>query len=469
MVRTVKYFPIFAAMDGQGVIVSGAGNAAVAKLRLLLKTPAVIRVYGDRPTREIVNWHESGLVELVDRPLQPEDVLDCLLFYAANEDDDENDRVLELADRHGVLTNTVDDPSRSRFITPAIVDRSPVTVAIGTEGAAPVLARRIKAMLEEMLPVAIGVAARTCNDFRHRVAAIGNTGTRRRFWERIFPSDDPFANARESLPAFRQSLDRTLREVATSDRHKGIVMIVGSGPGDPDLLTLRARREIDRADIVLHDRLVSPEIIELARREAKILDVGKHAYGSGWKQDDINTLMIEYARSGNRVVRLKSGDPVLFGRLDEEIGALEASGIDYEVVPGITSASSAAASIGRSLTRRQRNSSLRFVTGHDMNGYTELDWRNLSRPGTVTVIYMGRKSAGFIRGRLLMHGADAGTPATIVASSSRPDQIIIPTTLGELPDETEALGRNAPAIILLGLAAGDALAGDIVDLAMEQA
>lgn len=465
----VRYFPIFADMEGQVVVVSGAGDVAAGKLRLLLKTPARIVVYGDDPVDEVLGWHNEGRIELMARGLQKDDSLDCLLFYAANERDRENERVLAIASESDALINTVDDQRRSQFITPAIVDRRPVTVAIGTEGTAPVLARRIKAAIEEMLPIAIGGVADACGRFRNRLASLGEGRLKRGFWEMIFPMADPFVHSRTDLPSFREHLGNVLDGTSWQEGGTGTVTFVGAGPGDPDLLTCRARQEIDRADVVLHDRLVPEAIVDLARREAKILKVGKQAYIGGWKQDDINRLMIDHANNGDRVVRLKSGDPVLFGRLDEEIAALEANGTRYSVIPGITSASAAAAAIGRSLTRRHRNSSLRFATGHDLDGFTELDWAELVRPGAVTAIYMGRKSARFLRGRLLMHGAEAGMRVTVVFNATRTDETIKSATLGNLPEIIGNAELTAPMIILLGLSADEAIDVDSPDLAMEQA
>ena len=231
----------------------------------------------------------------------------------------------------------------------------------------------------------------------------------------------------------------------------GFVHLVGTGPGDPELLTLRARRLLHEADVVIHDRLVPSAVLELARREATILEVGKTAYGPSWTQAAINALVLEHARAGATVVRLKGGDPAVFGRLDEEIEALEAAGVGYSVVPGVTSASAAAAAIGQSLTRRGRNSSFRVLTGHDVDGFAEHEWRELARPGATAAIYMGVRAATFLRGRLLMHGAAAGTPVTAVENVSRPGQRVIATTLIDLPKALAEAAPEGPVILLYGL------------------
>ena len=227
---------------------------------------------------------------------------------------------------------------------------------------------------------------------------------------------------------------------------------VGAGPGDPELLTLKARKALDTADVVIHDRLVTPEILELARREAILIDAGKEGFGKSMSQEAINALIVEHAASGAQVVRLKGGDPTVFGRLDEEIEAVTAAGISWHVVPGITAASASVASIGQSFTQRGRNASVRFLTGHDMKGFADHDWSALARPGEVAAIYMGKKSARFIQGRLIMHGADRATPVTVIENASRPDQRILATTLDRLPADLAKAAITGPALTFLGLA-----------------
>jgi len=235
-------------------------------------------------------------------------------------------------------------------------------------------------------------------------------------------------------------------------------VLVGAGPGDPELLTLKARRCLHEADAVVHDRLVAPEILELARREALLVEVGKAPGGPAWKQADINALLIDQARVGAVVARLKSGDPLIFGRADEEIAALEAAGIAVEIIPGVTSAAAAAASAGRSLTRRGRNRALTLMTAHDAAGFAEHDWRNLAQSGAIAAVYMGLRAARFVRGRLLLHGAEAERPVTVVENASRAGEKRVATTLGDLPEAVDAAGIAGPAIILLGLEAAAAAA-----------
>ena len=246
---------------------------------------------------------------------------------------------------------------------------------------------------------------------------------------------------------------------------RGRVDLVGAGPGDPDLLTLKALRALAHADVVIHDRLISAEILALIHPDAQVIEAGKTGFGPSMPQEEINALMIEHARAGAHVLRLKSGDPGVFGRLDEELAALEDAGIAWHVIPGITAASAAAAQIGQPLTQRGRNSDLRLLTGHDVQGFAEQDWRALARPGAVAAIYMGKRSARFTQGRLLMHGADPATPVTIVENASRPDSITRATSLSRLPQAVAEC--SGPAVILFGLAPRAAAALPVIKEAIQ--
>lgn len=442
----MRHFPVFLDLAGRRVVVSGAGETAIAKLRLLLKTEARIVVFSPDAAPLVRGWADEGRLDLVERPLAEGDADGAALVYAADADPETDARVAAIGRAAGALVNIVDDLS-SDFITPAIVDRDPVTVAIGTEGAAPVLARWIKARVEEILPASLGRLTRIGQAFRARVEAL-DSRARRLFWSRFYFETGPRAFA-DGEAAARAELERLLAEGVETRR--GFIHIVGAGPGDPELLTLRARRLLHEADVVIHDRLVPQPILELARREALILEVGKTGYGPSWKQEDINALMIRYAEAGNTVVRLKGGDPSVFGRLDEETQALDAAGIGWQVTPGITSASAAAAAIGQSLTRRGRNTAFRILTGHDVNGFAEQDWKSLARPGATAAIYMGTRAAAFLRGRLMMHGAAADLPVTAIENASRPDQRIIPARLLDLPETLAGAAIRGPVMLLFGL------------------
>ena len=448
----MKHFPIFLAVENRRILLSGAGDAALAKLRLLMKTEAQVEVFAEDPAPEIASWGAESLVTLHRRSLTPGDLPGALLVYAADEDATQGARVKRLAEAAGVLVNVVDNLEDSAFITPAIVDRDPVTVAIGTEGAAPVLARAIKRDLEERLPVTLGTLARIGKAFRGAVEALPFGRKRRDFWAEYYFTAGPRALADGGEAAVEAGLRALLAEHLTVKSREGHVALVGAGPGDPELLTLKARKALDEADVIIHDRLVAPEILELARREATLLDVGKQGFGRHTPQDEIARLMVKHAAKGLQVVRLKSGDPVIYGRLDEEIDALDAAGITWSIVPGITSASAAAAGIGQSLTRRGRNSALRVLTGHDTEGFAEQDWAALAHPGTVAAIYMAKKGARFLQGRLLMHGAPTATPVTIVENASRPHARTVASTLATLAADLDSADLNGPAILLYGLA-----------------
>ena len=454
----MKHFPIFMAVEGRTIVVSGGGEAALAKLRLLMKTEARITVFASDPAPEILQWAAEGRMTVTARDFAAGDAKGAVLFYAANEDDAEDARVAALAEADGALVNIVDNLGDSQFITPAIVDRDPVTIAIGTEGAAPVLARAIKADLEERLPSSLGLLSRIGKAFRAKVEKLPMGRKRRDFWADYYFKSGPAALEVHGETGVRPALDALLDHHVNADTRIGHVDLVGAGPGDPELLTLKARKRLDAADVVIYDRLVSPEILELARREAVMIDVGKEGFGRSTTQDDINALMIEHARDGAQIVRLKSGDPTVFGRLDEEIDALDEAGVSWRIVPGITAASAAVAGIGQSLTKRNRNSSVRFITGHDTKGYAEHDWRALAREGEVAAIYMGKKTARFIQGRLLMHGANPDTPVTVIENASRPAQRTLATTLAELPGALAEADMSGPALTFYGLAPRAALA-----------
>ena len=454
----MDHFPVFMAVAGRRIVLSGGGDAALAKLRLILKTTAKITVIATNAAPEIHAWHVAGKLTLIERAMEAGDAMCAVLFYAANEDDLEDARVAALAHADGAKVNIVDNLADSQFITPAIVDRDPVIVAIGTEGAAPVLARKIKADLEASLPASLGVLARIGKTFRHAVEVLPMGRKRRDYWTSFYfkagPETIETAGETGVIAALEASLDKAIMSATKT----GSVDLVGAGPGDPDLLTLKARKALDVADVVIHDRLVTGEILELARREAIIIDAGKEGFGASMKQSDIDAIIVKHAQDGHHVVRLKAGDPTVFGRLDEELDALNAADIPYRIIPGITAASAAVANIGQSLTQRGRNASVRFITGHDTKGYADHDWQVLAQNGAVAAIYMGKKSARFIQGRLLMHGADPATPMTIIENVSRVNQRVIATTLGALEPTLTNANLTGPALTFLGLAPRDATA-----------
>lgn len=454
----MRHFPIFLNLHARRVVVAGGSDAAIAKLRLLMRTEAKITVFAPDPDPQIQIWADKGKLELVERNLDHGDATCAALVYGATENPALDAKATEIGKHAGALTNIVDNLEDSAFITPAIVDRDPVTVAIGTEGAAPVLARKIKQQTEEALPQNLGQLARIGQAFRPLADKLPMGRIRREFWSKFYFKAGPMAFERGGPDAAEDVLDKLLDDSLSRTERVGHVWIVGAGPGDPELLTLKARKILHEADVVLHDQLVPKEILELARREAVIVETGKRGFGPSWSQEAISNKIIEHAQQGAHVVRLKSGDPAIFARLDEELDALTASNVPYSIVPGITAASAAAASIGQSLTKRGRNSNLRILTAHDIEGFADQDWRSLSAKGAVAAIYMGKRAAKFLRGRLLMHGASENTPITLVENASQLTQKTIGTSLLSFPEALNDPSITGPVVILLGLSPRDAMA-----------
>lgn len=448
----MQHFPIFLDLAGRRVVLAGNGEVALAKLRLLAKTIARIDLFAPEAEPALTAAATDLGAVLHPRWPEPADLTGAALAYAAADDAALDARLARLAHAAGVLVNVVDNLEASDFITPAIVDRDPVTVAIGTEGASPVLARAIKTDLEERLPQGLGALARAGKAFRHAAESLPQGRARRDFWADYYFRTGPQVLAEAGEELLDHALHALLDQHLAMAPQAGRVDLVGAGPGNPDLMTLAARMLLDLADVVIHDRLVPAAILELARREAIFVPVGKEGFGPSTPQDDINAAMVTHALSGARVVRLKGGDSTVFARLDEETQALSAAGIDWAVTPGITAASAAAAAIGASLTRRGRNSDLRLMTAQDVAGLAEHDWRALARPGAVAAVYMGKRAARFVQGRLLMHGADPATPVTLVENASRPDQRILASRLDRLTADLAAANPTGPAILLFGLA-----------------
>ncbi len=442
----MQYVPIFLDVAAKRVVIAGGGAMAESKLKILLKSEAELHVFAKKPNAKVSSLADEGRISLTLRDIELEDFNGAVMAYSTYFNAAKNEDAIALARQAGVMINVVDTPDKCDFISPAIVDRDPVVVAIGTEGAAPVLARQIKAELEERLPPSTGLMARVAKKFRHAVEVLPFGRVRRDYWAEYFKKDIRDENAA------REFLEQHLQEVVNEQEKRGHISILGAGPGDPELLTLKARKRLHEADVVIYDRLVSPEILELARREATLIEVGKTGYGPSWKQDDINALLVKYGQKGELVVRLKGGDPSIYGRLDEEIEALAQAQLAYEIVPGITTASAAVASIGSGLTQRGRNTEIRFLTGRDVNGFVESDWRSLAQDGSAAAVYMGAKAARLIQGRLLMHGANPNKPITAIENVSRVQEKVVATTIGSMAVDIESAEFSGPVIILLGIA-----------------
>lgn len=447
----MRYLPIHIDLRGKRVFVFGGGPAAQAKLRTLVKTEAELIVVSGKPDAEIRRWAEQGQLTLTDHA----DFTSATLIYAATEDQDENLRLALLAREHGIPVNAADQPAGCDFITPAIVDRSPVAISIGTEGTSPGLARALKSDLESRLRSDLGQTAQTIKTLRDALKnEEPDIAKRQALWASVLGSGlGDFVSLDAEIVTRRYEERRPEGRQETSDRTAtGHVHIVGAGPGDPDLLTIGALRVMHSADVVVYDRLVSDEVLSLCRREADFIYVGKVPGGASTRQDKINQIIVEKALAGHSVVRLKSGDPLVFGRAEEEFVSLDAAGVDFTIHPGITAATAAAASLRHSLTVRGENTAATLATGHDENGFAELDWTALARLNARATIYMGLRAARFIQGRLMLHGANPDTPVSIVENASRPDEIILESTIGALPDDLKAGGIKGPAVLMIGYA-----------------
>jgi len=447
----MDYLPIFVATKARRIVVAGEGQLAEAKCRAVLKTAATVTLFSEAPTEAMREWADQLRLKLETRPYTAADLEGVSLVYAASDNEAANRQLAEWARQAGAWVNVLDEPEECDFITPAVVDRDPLVVAIGTEGTAPVLARQIKADVEAMLPQHLGRLARAAQSFRQRVSETLPPGRpRRQFWKAFFKLALPHSET--SGQELQSSLRSLLSQHEQLTPPEGRIAFVGAGPGDPELLTMKARRLIHEADVVVYDRLVGSEVLELARREAKFISVGKQGFGPAVSQNEINAHLIREATRGAFVVRLKGGDPGLFGRLDEELDAVAIAGIATEVVPGITAASAAAATLQVSLTRRHRNSSTTFLTAHDAEGFAEHEWQQLVRSGQSLAVYMGRKTATFLQGRLLMHGADRHLPVTCIENVSLPTQRAFVSDLGQFAEQLDQQSFNGPLIILVGIA-----------------
>ena len=452
----MNYFPIYMKMTNKRVVLIGNDDDIIAKARLVMKSSALIEIYADQPCEALSSFIESQPVRHFARAFTADDInvkeARAIAFAYL---DDEDEAIETLLSQHHIPFCVIDNLAASQFTTAALVDRAPLTIAIGTEGTAPILARKIKADLEARLPQSLGVIAKIAGGLRHFVHQQIKPQQRRDFWRAYFDKTDyQPASIEEQATDFAHQLVSEFQKDKQIDKQNS-VWFVGAGPGDPELLTLKARRVLHNADVILHDRLVDPRILELCRREAEIIEVGKKAFAASWKQIDINQLLVSKAQNGGQVVRLKSGDSGVFGRLDEEIDALDKAGISFEIVPGLTTANVAAAQMGISLTKRGRNRVFQFLTAHDVKGYAEHNWRDMARSlnegEMASAIYMGVRSAPYLSGRLLMHGASPQTEVTVAEHVSRDNERWLSTTLSNLAADMTSAQITGPAVIFLGL------------------
>ncbi|MEX2367814.1 MAG: siroheme synthase CysG [Pseudohongiellaceae bacterium] len=446
----MDYLPIFIRLKEQRCLVVGGGQVALRKAGMLLRANAVIRLVAPEISDDIHALLEVGPHELLLRPFEATDLVGVRLVIAATDDQALNREIFSLAESRNIPVNVVDDPALCSFIFPSIVDRSPLVVAVSSAGKSPVLARLLRSRLETLIPGAYGSLATLAGKFRHQVKArTGSVGQRLRFWESVLHgpvAELMMSGKQEQAEAL---LLKTLEE-ADNIAVRGEVYLVGAGPGDPDLLTFRALRLMQQADVVLFDRLVSPEILNMTRQDAEKIHVGKQRSMHTMPQEDISNMLVQLAQQGKRVLRLKGGDPFIFGRGGEEIEKLARARIPFQIVPGITAASGCASYAGIPLTHRDYAQSVRFLTGHLKDDTCELDWTTMLQDNETLVFYMGLISLPVICRQLLQHGRDPETPIALIQQGTTPHQKTFVGTLASLPEIIAASEVKAPTLIIVG-------------------
>jgi uroporphyrin-III C-methyltransferase/precorrin-2 dehydrogenase/sirohydrochlorin ferrochelatase len=446
--------PVFLALEGKRAVLAGGSQAAAWKAELLSAAGARVDVYAAKPSEEmllVASDPPRGEVVVSRREWNAEDLPGASIAIGAFEDDSQAKTFTDTARSWGVPVNVIDKPAFCDFAFGAIVNRSPLVIGISTDGAAPVFAQAIRAKLEALLPKGFAHWASAAARWRAAVKASGlSFSGRRKFWQLFTahavtnPESDPTQSDFERFIAEVRGLGGAIEN--------GSVTLVGAGPGDPELLTLRAVRALQSADVILFDDLVSRDVLDFARREARKMLVGKTGFGPSCKQDDINALMVNLAKQGKRVVRLKGGDPLIFGRAAEEIAACKAANISVEVVPGITAAQGAAAKLGLPLTDRHHVRRLQYVTGHAKNGKLpdDLDWQSIADPATTTAIYMPTKTLATLVAKAIEQGLDPQTPSLAIARATRPDQTVVASPIGGLPGHIAQAALPGPVLVMIG-------------------
>ncbi len=446
----MDYFPIFVKLSGQNCLVVGGGEIAARKIDLLARAGAKITVIAKQVSPHVMAMETKHGLAIVQKPFAALDLHGFRLVVSATDNNGTNQLVAKTANGLGVLVNVVDDPALCSFIFPAIIDRSPIVAAVSSGGAAPVLARLLRAKIETTIPPAYGKLAQLAEKFRGQVKQHFNDPAQRRiFWENCFQgqvAEQVFAgNAQQAEQTLRQALAGQAQEKTC-----GEVYLIGAGPGAADLLTFRALRLMQQADVVVYDHLVSPEIIDLARRDSEKIYVGKQRQKHTLAQESINTLLADLAKAGKRVARLKGGDPFIFGRGGEEIETLMQQGIHFQVVPGITAASGCAAYAGIPLTHREHAQSVTFVTGHLKDDSINLNWTQLAAPNQTIVVYMGLVGLEKICQALIAHGSPENLPVALIQQGTTAVQRVITATLATLPDIIANQTIVPPTLIIIG-------------------
>ena len=445
----MNYLPIFIDIKQKPCLVVGGGDIALRKINLLLKANAAITCVSKECCDGIEKLVKDNKITRIEKAFEATDINAQVLIVSATDDSALNEQVSELAKAANIPVNVVDSPDLCSFIMPSIVDRSPIVIAISSAGKAPVLARLIRAKLESTIPHAYGKLAELAGNFRDQVKAkFNNIEDRRYFWEKTFSGI--VAEKVFSGKVDEAKVDLQAQLDGSTDSGIGEVYLVGGGPGDPDLLTFKALRLMQQADVILYDRLVSDGVMELVRRDAELIYVGKERDNHAVPQGDINQLLVDLAKQGRRVCRLKGGDPFIFGRGGEEIETLAENNIPFQVVPGITAASGCSAYSGIPLTHRDYSQSCRFVTGHLKDGSMNLPWNELAVEQQTIVFYMALVGARHLSEQLISHGMRGDMPVALIEKGTTPDHQVYVTTLSELPDLVENTTIHAPTLIIVG-------------------
>ena len=442
-------FPISLKLQQQPCLIVGGGHIAYRKAVLLAKAGAVIHVIAPEIESNLLEIVESSQGQYVQAPFSPDIQLrNYRLVIAATNDKAVNIQVFEACEAEKILVNSVDDLPHCRFMVPAIIDRSPLVVSIATNGKSPVLSRQIRSQLESTIPHGMGKLAEFSGQWRAVVKAkIENPDERRIFWEDLYASPLKEHVFNDNIVEANRLIEQALLEWKAP---KGEVYLVGAGPGDPELLTLKALRLMQQADVVIYDRLVSPAILELCRRDADKIYVGKARSNHSVAQEGINALLVEYAAQGKRVCRLKGGDPFIFGRGGEEIQELFAAGVAFQVVPGITAASGCSAYAGIPLTHRDYAQSVRFLTGHLKEGSPELPWKELVYENQTLVLYMGLVGLEKICAQLIAHGQRPNMPVALISKGTTPEQKVVVGTLADIASKVSEYQIQAPTLTIIG-------------------
>jgi uroporphyrin-III C-methyltransferase / precorrin-2 dehydrogenase / sirohydrochlorin ferrochelatase len=447
----MHYFPAFFDLTAQKVLIVGGGEVALRKLALLERSGAKVTLVAPEIRPEVAERAAAGKIEAVLREFVPSDLDGARLVIIATSRRAVNRWIAALSEARGIPVNVVDDREASRFIVPAIVDRDPVLVAISTGGASPVLARRLRERLEALIPQRLGNLALWLQTLRRTARRrLPSIDARRRFFEHIVDGVAARRFVEGDTHGAEKMAQQLLAQASGSAREAGEVTLVGAGPGDPELLTLKALRALQDADVILHDRLVPSAVLDMARRDARRICVGKAAGGIGSTQAEINALLIEQALQGLRVVRLKGGDPFIFGRGGEELEALQKARIRFSVIPGITAAAGCAAYAGIPLTHRDHAHSVTFVTGHGDGDGREPDYPALAKPGITAVFYMGLARVQHIASKLVQHGAPETLPAALIAQGTLENQRVVSGTLATIAAAAARAGLESPALLVVG-------------------